>query len=158
MEEREDKREQAEKMKNLETQVNQLQQCNMQWMHYYQQQASWQTAAAMQWDAHANHAAEHVQGPTLSLKHGLVALASCFAKPVSDFGVTFMFCFFAPSLQASPVERPGNMRSLPTPPVEAPVQILALQTAKACIFFVAAVFFVWQVVSPPVLLIQACGR
>ena len=141
MEEREDKREQAEKMKNLETQVNQLQQCNMQWMHYYQQQASWQTAAAMQWDAHANHAAEHVQGPTLSLKHGLVALASCFAKPVSDFGVTFMFCFFAPSLQASPVERPGNMRSLPTPPVEAPVQILALQTAKACIFFVTAVFF-----------------
>ena len=141
MEEREDKREQAEKMKNLETQVSQLQQCNMQWMHYYQQQASWQTAAAMQWDAHANHAAEHVQGPTLSLKHGLVALASCFAKPVSDFGVTFMFCFFCtisagqPSGKTRKYEEPapsssGSSSSDTGPP-----------NSKGLHIFVTAVFF-----------------
>ena len=58
LEEQRLKKEQDERMKTLEGQVSQLNECNMQWMHYYQQQQNqqWQAAAAWQWEAHAQQA------------------------------------------------------------------------------------------------------
>ena len=79
LEEQRLKKEQDERMEVLESQVSQLNECNMQWMHYYQQQQNqqWQAAAAWQWEAHAQQAyaaqaAGHMEGLRLFFSmHGL---------------------------------------------------------------------------------------
>ena len=126
LEEQRLKKEQDERMKTLEGQVSQLNECNMQWMHYYQQQQNqqWQAAAAWQWEAHAQQAyaaqaaghmeqayaaqaAGHMEGLRLFFFNAwpvFFVLASCNAKPVSHLCCHLFTCLFCPPC------RPGRWK------------------------------------------------
>ena len=69
--EREEKRAQDEKLKHLEKQMMQLEECNQQWAMYFQQQHQHQQQAQAAWNAAAWAQAQTVpqQGPTMFTFH-----------------------------------------------------------------------------------------
>ena len=156
--EQQEKKEQAEKMKLLENQVSQLNECNMQWMHYYQQQAqaSWQAAAAWQWEAHAQQAAGQMEGITLCF---LICTGACFGIMLCKVFITFVLqlsCFVLPAGQPGANtrahEEPGQSSS-------AMGSADAGTGAKGLSFVVTAVFLVGRkIVSPPGFFNLFCGR
>ena len=107
LEEQRLKREQEERMKDLETQVSQLNECNMQWMHYYQQQQqaqqaqwqqqAWEAAAAWQYGQAQPASASQAAREGLRLFFQCMAclfyfvLASCNAKSVSHLRCHLFF-------------------------------------------------------------------